>query len=138
MYYTKSWNCVIFIKCMFFGMFSIFYNLKVIGSIDMWWIRIISLAIYKFDWSWVSILCKKRNSIFTSVYKLKLFVDSVINKESILNLVNRFFIFFIECWCNCIIISIIWKFTLAFLSFQGHLLIDEIIRSLGYSSFQPF
>jgi len=101
---TKGRYCIVFIKCMFFRMFSIFDYFKVIGSIYVWRVRVISLTVDKFDWSWISILCKKGDSIFTSVDKFKLFIDCIINEESILDLVNRFLIFFIECWCNCIII----------------------------------
>jgi len=96
MYDTQSGYGVILEQCMFFGMFAIFYHFKVVWSIDVRRNAIVPHAIYEFNGGRVSVFGKEGDGIFAIVDELKLLVHSIVDEKSILDLVHRLLVLFIE------------------------------------------
>ena len=108
---SQSWNSVIFIQSVFFRIFFIFYNFKIIRAINMWSLAQITLTVYKFNRSRIPVFCKKWDGVLPSINELQLLVYGTVYKKSILYLVDRLLIFIIEYTSNSFIVSNNYRIT---------------------------
>lgn len=86
----------------------------------------VSHTIDKFNWGRIAVLGEERDRVLPGVNQLQLLVNCIVDKQRVLNLVNRFLVFFVEHTRNGVVVL-------------EHLLLVEdiffIFRRLGLRDF---